>query len=474
MKFLIALLFLLICTTYSCSKNNVTPSTPSTPSTSTGDVSAYMTTTNQLSLLAQQDGINFSKDPGDFTITLDSTTLYQSIDGYGAALTGSSAYLLQQLPQEQRTSELKNLFDPSQGIGISYLRICIGASDFSLGNYSYCDTPPISNFAIPAIDQRDLIPTLKEILTINPNLTILATPWSAPGWMKDSQKMNGGNFLSAKMSDLADYFVKYIQVYASQGIKINAISLQNEPLNSQTGYPTMYMSWQQQDSLIRYYVGPRFLQAGITTKILIYDHNWDHPEYPLNILNNPQAYQYIAGSAFHAYAGSVSAMSQVHNAFPDKGVYFTEQSGGGWDGGFASDLIWFSQYIFIGTANNWSKNALTWNLALNQNDGPQNGGCTNCRGVITIDNRKITPNVEYYCIGHFSKFVRPGAHRIRNTVSGAQPSTFYFATFMNTDGSKVVVSLNSNTASTSYVIRCGQRQFLCNQLGQSVVTYTWK
>ncbi len=471
--FFLIVLFSFITT--GCTENNKKPLPPSPKHTNDG-VRVYMTSASQLSLLSEQNSISFSRDIGSFTLVLDSTTLYQSIVGYGAALTGSSAYLLRLLPENERTKILKDLFDPSQGIGISYLRISIGSSDFSLGNYSYWDKSPISNFAIPAIDKRDLIPILKDILAINPNITIIASPWSAPGWMKNSNSMNGGNFLSSQMGNLADYFVKYIQAYAKLGIKISMITLQNEPLYSTTKYPTMHMSWQQQDSLIRYYVGPRFAQTGIQTKILIYDHNWDHPEYPLNILSDPKAYQYISGTAFHGYAGSVTAMSLVHDAFPNKGVYFTEQSGGAWGGSFSNDLIWFNQYIFIGTANNWSKTALTWNLALDQTDGPQNGGCSNCRGVITINtnNWKITKNVEYYTIGQFAKFVRPGAYRIKNTTIGAPPSTFYFATFMNEDGSKVLVALNSNSSSISYTVKGGKRQFLTSQIGKSVVTYIWK
>ncbi len=471
-KLIIFLLLLLSTIGYGCSRSPQKTTLPSPYSS--GDVRVYMTSASQLSLLSEQNSISFSKEVGSFTLVLDSTTLYQSIVGYGAALTGSSAYLLRLLPENERTKILKNLFDPSQGIGISVLRISIGSSDFSLGNYSYCDNPPISNFAIPAIDKRDLIPILKDILAINPNITIIASPWSAPGWMKDSNSMNGGNFLSSQMGNYAVYFVKYIQAYAKLGIKINMITLQNEPLYSTTRYPTMHMSWQQQDSLIRYYVGPLFAQAGIQTKILIYDHNWDHPEYPINILSDPHAYQYITGTAFHGYKGSVTAMSEVHNAFPKKGVYLTEQSGGGWGGGFSKALIWFTRYIFIGAANNWSKISLTWNLVLNKEDGPQNGGCTDCRPVITINNGKMTPNVEYYFIGQFAKFVRPGAHRIANTILGIYPSTFYFATFINEDGSKVLVALNSNASPVSYTVRSGKRQFLTTQIGLSVVTYIWK
>lgn len=460
-----------------CSKggDSPEPSKPDEEKPIVGKVQSYTTSTSQLSLLKLKN-VDFGGMPGDFTIKLDSTVLYQQMDGFGAALTGSSAYLLKLMDPDKRAAALKDLFDPNEGIGISYLRITIGSSDFSLGNYSYWDREGADGFSIPTQDSRDLIPVLKEILAINPNIKIMASPWSAPAWMKNTKTMNGGLLLDANMPAYADYFVKYIKAYKQQGINIDAISVQNEPAYQTSGYPTMFMVWQQQAMFIKAFLGPKFAAEGISTKILIWDHNFDAWDYPVNILNDPDAKKYIAGSAFHAYGGEVSAMGKVHDAHPDKDLYFTEQSGGSWGQGFAGDLVWFTKNIFIGTTNSWSKNVLLWNIALDPTNGPTNGGCTTCRGVITIDGSKVYKNVEYYAIGHFSKFVKSGAKRIGYSVVGNAnvAAGVSYSTFMNPDGTKAVVVLNDGQLSVTYSISCGSRRFTYTQSGGTVVTFSWK
>lgn len=443
-----------------------------------GDVDVWLTTGNEAYLMRQRDGINFSRDLGDFTITVDSLQTYQTMDGFGAALTGSSAYLLNRLPVARRDSILRDLFDPAKGIGINYLRLTIGSSDFSIGTYSYCDTGSLIDFAIPQRDKTDLLPILKEILKINPTIKILASPWSAPAWMKTNNSMYGGSLKGAEVyNDFADYFVLYIKAFAAEGIDIDAITIQNEPMHETGGYPTMKMLWNEQNVIIRDYLGPKFRQNDIDTKIIIWDHNFDMAYYPMNILNDPVTRQYVDGTGWHGYGGTATAIDQVQQAHPDKNVYFTEQSGGEWNTDLDSyrmgTMFYYMKDFLMASVNRGSKNFIMWNLALNPDNGPTttSGGCQTCRGVVTIKpDGSYVRELEYYVIGHFSKFVRLGAKRILNT-SNNLPGGITISTFLNTDGSKVVVILNRSGSHQKYNIRCGSRKFVYDQMNESVVSF---
>ena len=447
---------------------------PDTPAITSGDVIAHFTSANE-SKLFQTDYIDYSDDLGNFTIQLKPDQTYQEIDGFGAALTGSAACLLtNEMDASSRTALLKELFDPINGIGISYLRLTIGSSDFSMGDYTYCDEKGIENFAIPEIDRNELLPIVKEIVSINPNIKLMATPWSAPAWMKTNNSMKGGSLKDEYMADYAEYFVKYIRAFEAEGIRFDAITTQNEPDHETTGMPSMKMSWQQQSTFIREHLGPRFRAENITTKILLLDHNWDLWEYPVNILNDRQTAQYVAGTAFHGYGGSVNQMANVREAHPDKELFFTEQSGGGWGGGFSGDLIWFSRDIFIGTMNQNCRNALLWNLALDDLNGPQNGGCTNCRGVVTVNGNQVMRNVEYYVLAQFAKYTQPGAKRIGYNIAGTQPTKFYISAVTNPDGSCVVFVLNDTEAVQNFSIRFGEKRITYQISAATVGTFVLK
>lgn len=414
-------------------------------------------------------------------ITVDTAVTFQTIEGYGAALTGSSAYLLnRKISSGARNTLLRDLFDPNTGIGISYLRLTMGASDFSLSNFSYNDLPAnqtdfdLQHFSLSQ-DTLDVVPMAKAIVDVYPEMTFMGSPWSPPAWMKTSGSMVGGSLRTDCYSVYGDYFVKYIQAMGDEGIRIDAVTPQNEPLYSTANYPCMDMQPNAQLDFIKDHLGPKFETAGLDTKIIIYDHNWDRPDYPITILNDPAAKQYVAGSGFHAYGGQVSAMSTVHNAHPDKGLYFTEISGGDWATDFSDNLLWNMQNIFIGTAKNWSKNALLWNLALDEDDGPQNNGCGDCRGVVTINsgNGLVTRNVEYYSLAHFAKFVRPGAVRI-STKMPVYLSGVETVSFMNLDESKVVVAVNYNTESKVFTIKQNNKNISFTIPEKSVATIVWK
>lgn len=471
----------MLVTLISCAgKDNPDPEDP--PVVTTAKAQVYLTRGDKSKLFSKEGGLLIKPvASANFpVISLDTSTRFQEVDGYGAALTGSSAYLIKnKLSVGARQTLLNDLFNPATGIGISYLRLTMGASDFSLSDFTYNDLPVgqtdynLEQFSLDQ-DMEDVVPVLKEIIQLSPSIKLMGSPWSPPAWMKTNGNLKGGKLKSTAYDVYADYFVRYIQAMKNEGITIDAVTPQNEPLYSTANYPCMEMQAVEQLNFIKTALGPKFEAAGITTKIIVYDHNWDQPQYPITILNSADAAKYVAGSAFHAYAGNVSAMSTVHNAHPDKGLYFTEISGGAWADDFSGNLMWNMNNIFIGTALNWSKNALLWNLALDENYGPQNNGCNNCRGVITINSGSglVTKNEEYYSIAHFSKFVRAGAVRIATTV----PQTlagFSAVGFQNTDGSKVLVICNDGGSDQAFTVSQDKNNFNYTIPAKSVVTIVW-
>jgi glucosylceramidase len=445
-------------------------------------VDVWVTRGNKSKLLAQQTDLllQSGNGSGGITITVDANQQYQTMAGFGASLTDSSAWLIQnELNSTQRDKLMKLLFSPDTGAGFSYLRLPMGASDFTAsGVYTYNDLPSgqtdatQSQFSI-AHDEPYIIPELLQAKSLNPDLKLMGSPWSAPAWMKTNHSLYGGELQTQWYDSYAVYLKKFIDAYAAQGLPIDSISIQNEPENVNFSYPTMAMSAAQQADIIKNHIGPMFAAAGIDTKLLIYDHNWDDPDYPIDILDDADAAQYVAGTAFHAYAGDVSAQTTVHNSHPDKGIYFTEASSFEAADNFSDNLVWGMQNIIIGGARNWSENALYWNLALNENSGPHLGGCSDCRGVVTIDSTSgdVTANEEFYTVAHISKFVQPGAVRIS---SSSVANTLETAAFENPDGSKVLIALNPGNATRSFrIVEAGQHISYSLE-GKSVATFVWE
>ncbi|TDX01161.1 glycoside hydrolase family 30 protein [Dinghuibacter silviterrae] len=464
-----------------CGKKSSPQPPPVTPPDTSGktavatQVSFWLTNGDQSALLAKQNvALNFGGVPGTGpSITVDSTTQYQSIDGFGFCLTGGSADLIYRMDPTTRTSLLHELFgSDSNSIGISYLRVTIGASDLSSSAYSYDDVgngqtdTTLSNFNLLAGDVN-VVPVLQMILAINPNIKILACPWSAPAWMKTNQSTSGGSLLPQYYQVYANYFVKYIQAMKAQGIHIDAITPQNEPLNANNN-PAMVVQAVTEDTLVRFYLGPTFAANGIATKIIVWDHNCDVPTYPETIFEDTATDKYVDGSAWHFYAGSISALSVVHNAFPGKNVYFTEFYTAS-TGDFAADLAYHLKNIIIGSTQNWSRNALEWNLASDPNYQPHTqGGCSTCKGALTIGT-SVTRNVSYYIIAHASKFVLPGSVRIS---SGAANNLNNVA-FLRPDGKKVLIVENDNTGAQTFNIQFNGKWVSTSLNGGSVGTYVW-
>ncbi len=444
------------------------------PETDAG-ISFWLTTGDRTHLFQQMDDLSFSVADRGSVITVDTSEQFQAIDGFGYALTGGSADLInEKLTAQQRRALLEELFlADGTNIGVSYLRVSIGASDLDDHVFSYCDLPAgqtdpeMKHFTLKE-DQENLIPVLKEVLAINPDIKIMGSPWSAPIWMKTNNLPKAGSLKREFYDAYALYFVKYIQGMAAAGIPIDAITLQNEPENPYNT-PSMLMTAQEQADFVKYSLGPAFREAGIHTKIVVFDHNCDHPEYPIAVLNDQEARQYIDGSAFHLYLGEIEAMSKVHEAHPDKHVYFTEQWTSG-EGEFDGDLRWHVKHLIVGATRNWSRNVLEWNLAADPNFDPHtdDGGCTQCMGALTIGD-SVTRNVSYYIIAHASKFVRPGSVRVAsNIVDG-----LHNAAFLTPGGQKVLIVVNDNDDEKSFGIRFNGRTAEAKLPGGAVGTYVW-
>jgi glucosylceramidase len=429
-------------------------------------------------LAAQSPTLTFtSTAPTGQVIDVDSAKTYQTMDGFGYALTGGSAMLIHHMDPAKRAALLHNLFTAEgDGIGVSYLRVTVGSSDMNDHVYSYDDLPQgqtdpdMAHFSL-APDETDVIPVLKEILAINPKIKILASPWSAPLWMKTTGVAQGGVLLPEYFPAYAKYWVKYIQGMKAEGITIDALTIQNEPLNEKNT-PSMLMLESEQDDFIAHDLGPAFQKAGIKTKILLYDHNLDHPAYVLSILKDPDARQYVDGSAWHLYGGKVEAMTQVHNAFPAKNIYFSEQSITEQRPSVtALNLAEPVAGVIIGVTRNWSKNVLLWNLAADPNAGPHtnNGGCTECYGALTIDGDKVTRLLAWYVLGHASKFVPAGSVRIDSSSTDTLPNV----AFKTPDGKQVLIVSNPGDAPQNFAVRYQGKAFTTSLGAGSVGTYVW-
>jgi glucosylceramidase len=479
-----ALLLVLLCGVICCSKKQssapsppVPPVTPVTPSpVLASDVAFWLTKADQTALLAKQNvsldfAVGTNANP---TITVDTSQTFQTIDGFGYAMTDGSAYLINRLAAPDRAAILQELFSTdSNFIGVSYLRVSIGSSDLSASVFSYDDnaTPSqpdtsLQYFAL-SNDEFDLVPLLKQVIALNPGIKILGSPWSAPLWMKTNNSSIGGTLLPQYFDLYARYLVKYVQAMKAEGITIDAITPQNEPMNPNNN-PSMLLSATDEAAFIKNNLGPRLQAAGLSTKIIDFDHNCGNPEYPLAVLSDPDALKYVDGSAFHLYGGDISAMSQVHNAYPLKNVYFTEQ----WVGApsnFANDLNWAIKNLVVGAPRNWSRNVLEWNLANDPNYQPHTvGGCGNCLGALTIG-ATITRNVSYYIIAHASKFVRPGSVRVNSNI----PGNLQNVAFRTPDGKKVLIVLNDSPAAQAFNIQFNGKMVSTSLDGGAVGTFVW-
>jgi glucosylceramidase len=444
-----------------------------------GAVAVWLTTPDRASLLAPQQPLGFHKTRSTLpAIDVDPSRKFQTMDGFGLALTGGSAQLIMQMSAPQRAALLHELFGrDSDDIGISYIRISLGSSDMNDHPFTYDDLPDgetdpdLTKFSLGP-DATTVVPVLQQILAINPSIPILATPWSAPAWMKTNGKLKGGSLKPEYYDLYARYFLEYVQTMKASGIPIAAVTPQNEPLNPDNT-PSLVMQADEEDQFIRQSLGPVFRQAGLATKIIIYDHNCDRPDYPLTILADPQARQYVDGSAFHLYGGEITALTKVHDAFPDKNIYFTEQMVvDDSDHPEKLDIAAPVRDLVIGAPRNWSRNVLLWNLAADPKFEPHtnDGGCPVCEGAITIDGDRVTRNAAYYTIAHASKFVPPGSIRIASTASDIVPNV----AFLTPQGGVVLIVANPGASAQEFQIRWHGRSAITKLSAGAVATFTWK
>lgn len=470
-------------------KDNGGAVTPPEPEP-TGDVTIYTTTSTRSKDLSK-DAVSFgTKDNmSPTTITLVPATRYQEMDGFGAAITGSTCFNLLQMTKENRTKFLTETFSHENGFGFSYIRISIGCSDFSLGEYTCCDKKGIENFALQSEEKDYIIPILKEILTINPNIKILGSPWTCPKWMKVNnltEKKPYDSWTSGQLNpdyyqDYATYFAKWVNAFKAEGINIYAVTPQNEPLNRGNS-ASLYMTWEEQRDFVKTALGPTLEPLGI--KIYAFDHNYSYDNidsqksYPVKIYNDADAGKYLAGAAYHNYGGNRSELNNVHSARPDKELLFTETSIGTWNSGrdLTTRLMEDMQEVALGTVNNWCKGVIVWNLMLDTDLGPNRpGGCQTCYGAVDIDNTKyetIVRNSHYYIIGHMSSVVKPGATRIG--TKGYTASGITYSAFENTDGTYAFVLINNTSEAKKITISDGSHHFIYEVPSKAVASYRWK
>lgn len=413
--------------------------------------------------------------PDTSLITVDDKQAYQSIDGFGFALTGGSAMHIVRMSAPARAALLKELFETKgSGIGTSYLRLSIGASDLNEKVFSYNDLPAgetdtaMKKFDLGP-DRVDVIPVVKEILKINPKIKIMGSPWSPPVWMKTNGDTRGGSLKPEYYAAYAKYFVRYIQDMKKEGIIIDAITVQNEPLHPGNN-PSLLMLAPDMANFVKNNLGPAFAAAGIKTKIIVYDHNCDKPEYPISILDDPEAKKYIDGSAFHLYGGTIDAMSKVHDAHPNRNLYFTEQWVGA-PGNMKRDIGEHINKLIIGASRNWSRNVIEWNLASDPQWQPHTdrGGCDRCFGAITIDKDNFKRNPAWYIVAHAAKYVRPGSVRIASNMVNNLPNV----AFRTPDKKTVLIVMNGGKEARSFAVESKGKQFEATLNPGAVATYVW-
>ena len=465
-------------------------------------VSVYQTTPDLLESLSQRDPLHFSAKaaPADTApvITVDDAQRFQEIDGFGASLTDSAAWLFaKKLAPAQTDAAFKLLFARKGGIAINFLRQPIGSSDLAVTFYSFddlcqqsakaCTTPAgqadpnLDHFSL-AHDQEYILPLLRKALAINPGIHVMITPWSPPGWMKTSGSMLGSNPETKQPSSLrpefynalAQYFVKTIQGYQAFGVPVWAMSVQNEPLFATPTYSGMKMEAVEQAAFLGNALAPALAAAHLSPKVMVYDHNWDRPDYPETVLRDSKAGVLAAGTAWHHYGGDPAVMTRNHEEFPHKDQWVTESSGGAWQKG---NVLAEEASELIAVTRNWARSYVLWALATDQNHGPIVGGCDTCRGLVTIDLSNpaqpvVKPELDYYVLGHASKFLVPGAVRIASDEpAGMQIKD---VAFRNPDGTIVLYTLNAGTASRQLRISFHGKSVATTIPAGSVATFTWK
>lgn len=452
------------------------------PAAAAPRLQAWVTTGDKSQLLAPQapsKAVAADAVAGLPVIAVDTQERHQSIVGFGAAITDASAWLIQnKLTPPQRQALLRELYGRGEGgLGFSFTRITIGASDFSLDHYSLDDAPDgatdpkLEHFSLKRPEQY-VFPTVRAALKINPDLKVMASPWSAPAWMKTTGSLIQGQLKPEAYPVYADFFARYVKEADGLGVPTDYLSIQNEPDFEPDSYPGMRWTAKDRARFFGDNLAPVFAREKIRTKVLDWDHNWDKPEQPMTVLADAKARTFVAGVAWHCYAGDVSAQAPVTAAHPDKEIFLTECSGGEWAPKFDDSFAWMVENLIIGSTRGGSRGVLMWNLALDEQFGPHKGGCSDCRPVMTIDSRTgaITRTQEYYAFGHASRFVRPGAVRVGSPAKVGELRT---VAFQNREGGRVLIVLNLGAQPSSFAIVEAGRRFKASLPARAAGTFTW-
>lgn len=445
-------------------------------------VQGWLTTTDGLQLMAPQRLGRFAAQapPAEAqVIEVDPTQRLQRMVGFGASITDASAQLIMALPPARRQALMAELFGRGPGgLGFSFTRLTIGASDFSTRHYSLDDMPPgqtdeaLAHFSLGP-QREHVLPVVRQALAVNPALQVMASPWSAPGWMKTSDRLIGGALREDRYDAFARYLLRYVDTMAAEGVPIFALTVQNEPHFEPGDYPGMRVEPAARAAFVGRHLGPLLAARRPAVQVIDWDHNWDQPQSPLAVLADEEARRHIAGVGWHCYAGEPAAQSVVRQAHPDKDTWFTECSGGRWMPHWPVALPWIMRNVVIGSTRHGARGVLMWNLALDDDGGPHLGGCTDCRGVVTIDPARgsVLRNLEYYALGHASRWVRPGAVRIGSSPGAAGIDT---VAFQNDDGSTVLLLCNSAAQARRLAVRQGQRSITLRLPRESVATLVWR
>ncbi len=460
-----------------------------TPAQAAGEtVNIWLTTTNDADGvnvtrgLQQQTPVNFAPGTGTgaVTITVDENTQFQPFEGAGASFTDSAAWLMNSsniLSANTRSEVMRRLFDPNTGIGVSFIRNPMGGSDLARFSYTYDDMPAgqtdptLARFNINH-DLADVVPLTRQALQLNPALTVMGSPWSVPPWMKDNDDYKLGWVESQYYPALAQYFVKYVQAYAAQGIPIKFVTVNNEPTCC-ASYPSTMWNGSGLQFFTKNNLLPALQGAGLSTKVLALDWNWDqYAGYGAPTVNDAAIRNHtnFGGIAWHGYGGNVSTQTQVQNQYPGIPQYGTEMSGGLWVGNQHTDDM---NYI-INTTRNYARTVTKWSLAMDQNHNPHNGGCNQCTGLITVHNGdgrhgQVDYTVEYYTMGHLTKFVKPGARRIQSNDNASVKNVAW----RNADGSKALIAYNTTGSTQSVRVNWGGQSFTYNLPSRTSATFTW-
>lgn len=454
----------------------------SASTTSTAAVQVWITTPDARLLLSPQSPVAFATDLAQQALlTVDDRERFQQVLGFGAALTDASAIVLRRLSPEARAEVLRRLFSRTDGIGLSIVRKPIGSTDFSVRHATYWDGPfdcaqaDDGSLAPPGFstqaDEADVLPVLAEIRAVNPALRLMAAPWSAPAWMKTGGSLYGGRLRPECMGPYAGYLAAFVHAYAARGFPPDDLSVQNEPRHAPADYPGMLMDPDEQARFVRDHLGPRLQRSGLQAAITIWDHNWDGADFPLAVLSDPLAAAWVAATAFHGYAGQPAQMAPVASFAPDKAVYVTEISAGGWSTDFGANLQWDVRELLIGSLSNAARAVVKWNLALDDAHGPHLGGCNDCNGLVTVprDGGPVRYNYDYYALGHLSKFVQRQAFRIATRSDADLPAV----AFRNPDNGFVLLVLNGWSKPREITLRWRDGLLRYRLPAGAVATFVW-